>query len=200
MKKALILALIAGLMVGSAVAADAKKKKAKPITLKYFLHYPTDSAGNCGSTFMDLEDSADSGCGYVAQPANEVLYQGGSALANDWPASGGFPFKLNAKKPVTAEFQLMNFVGTEAQGHAIFELDVTATIGGKSVTLIDETKELTMAAPGSNVATFKVKLSKKLNKDKVTALYANTVVRGASNFHYFELDNNGANVTIPGLK
>lgn len=202
MKRALILALVAGLVIGSmTVAADAKKKKRlKPATLKYFLHYPSDSDGNCGATYMDLEDTEDSGCGYVFQPANEALYQTGSPLVADWPGSGGFPFKLNAKKPITAEFQLMNFLGTEAVGQAIFELDVTATVGGRSVTLIDETKEMSMTGPGTNVAQFEVKLPKKLQGKKVKGLYASTIVRGASNFHYFELDNDGAHISVPAFK
>jgi hypothetical protein len=200
MRKALILALIAGLMIGSSVTADAKKKrKPRPVTMKYFLHFPA-TGDTCGTRYMDLKDTADSGCGYTFQPANEVLTQAGQGLLAEWPAAGGFPFKLNAKKPIKAEFQLMNLLGLPAQGHAIMDFELSGTVGGKPVTLYEETQELTMAAPGSNVATFTAKVSKKLNGKPVTGLHATTNVHGASNFHYFELDQSGAYISVAGFK
>lgn len=200
MRKALILALIAGMLAGATVTADAKKRKPRPVTMKYFLHYPADSAGNCGTTYMDLKDTPDSGCGYIFQPANEALHQTGSPLLGEWPASGGFPFKLNTAKPLTGEFQLMNFLGLPAQGYAILDYELSGTVGGKPVTLAKKTLELAMVAPGSNVAEIKVKLPKKLHNKPVTGLHLTTNVRGASNFHYFELDENGAFIQLAGLK
>lgn len=44
-----------------------------------------------------------------------------------------------------------------------------------------------------HIATFEVKLAGK----KVPA---STVVHEASNFHYFELEDNGAYITIPAIK
>jgi hypothetical protein len=200
MKKALVLAMIVGLMVGSSVTADAKKRrKPRPVTMKYFLHFPAQG-DTCGTRYMDLKDSVDSGCGYTFQPANEVLTQAGQGLIAEWPATGGFPFKLNAKKPIKAEFQLMNVFGLPANGHAIFDFELSGTVGGQPVTLFEQSKEMTMAAPGSNVATFTAKVSKKLNGKPVTGLHATTNVHGASSFHYFELDANGAYISVAGLK
>lgn len=201
MRKALVLALIAGMLAGATVTADAKKKrKPRPVNMKYYLHFPADAAGTCGTTYMDLKDTPDSGCGYIFQPANEVLNQTDGPLLGEWPASGGFPFKLNTKKPLTAEFQLMNVFGLPAQGYAIFDYEISGTVGGRPVTLVENRLELAMAAPGSNVAEIKVKLPKKLNNKPVTGLHLTTNVHGASNFHYFELDEGGAFLQLAGIK
>lgn len=194
MKKIIILALAAALSVSTVGLVEAKKAAS---TRTFYLHFPS-SGGTCGTAFMDLDkDFADSGCGYTAQPANEVLITAGDPLSRDWPAADGVPFKLDTSKPLTARLALNSALGTAAIGLGIVELKVSASIGGDYVTLAEESLELIMGPPGSNVAEFEVELPKNLNGKKVTALTANTLVRGANNFHYFDLESDPAHIVVP---
>lgn len=198
MRKLTTLALAVAL---SAVAPAAVSAKA-PSELTFYLHFPA-TGGTCGSSFMDLQaDTADSGCGYQFQPANEAFHATGAqpVLTRDWPASEGFPFKLDVKQPVTAHLALMNFFGTAAAGQAVVDLKISATVKSKTVTLIEEsaTLDMTPGTAGSNIAEFEVKLPKNLAGKKFTGLTATTMVRGVNNFHYFDLDSEDmARIVIP---
>ena len=199
MKKALILAMVVALSAWPLTAVGAKKASKE---LTFYLHFPAEG-GTCGASFMDLQaDTQDSGCGYTFQPANEVFHTTGAqpVLTRDWPASEGFPFKLDVKRPVTAQLALMSFLGTPAAGQAVVELALVGTANGRPVTLVEESVTLNMvpATAGSNVAEFEVKLPKKLAGKKFRSLTATTMVRGVNNFHYFDLDRETmARIVIP---
>lgn len=199
MKKLSILALVLALSAAWLTPVGAKKA---PKELAFYLHFPSTD-GSCGTPFMDLQaDTPDSGCGYTFQPANEAFHATGAqpVLTRDWPASEGVPFKLDAKRPVTATFTLNSFIGQAAAGQAIVELKVTGTANNSSVTLVEESVTLDMApgVAGSNIAEFEVKLPKNLSGKKLTTLVATTVVRGPNNFHYFDLDGESpAHIVIP---
>lgn len=60
------------------------------------------------------------------------------------------------------------------------------------------TLDMVPATAGSNVAEFEVKLPKTLAGKKFKSLTATTMVRGANNFHYFDLDREPmATIVIP---
>lgn len=194
MRRFIVIALAAVLSAGMVGLVEAKKP-AKERT--FYLHFPSDG-GTCGTSFMDLDkDLKDSGCGYTAQPANELLYAAGDPLSRDWPAADGVPFKLDTSQPLTAKLALNSLFGTAAIGQGIVELKVSGSIGGDFVTLAEDTVELIMGPPGSNVAEFEIELPKKLNGKKVTSLSATTLVRGVNNFHYFDLERDPAHIVIP---
>ncbi|MGI8774013.1 MAG: hypothetical protein ACR2KQ_03185 [Actinomycetota bacterium] len=199
MKRTFILALVVALSATPLATVEAKKA---PKELAFYLHFPSVD-GACGAAFMDLQaDTPDSGCGYTAQPANEVFHTTGAQapLTRDWPAAEGFPFKVDVKRPVTAQLPLMSFLGTAAAGQAIVDLKLVGTAKGRSTTLFEEslTLEMVPAVAGSNVAEFEVELPKNLNGKKFTSLIATTSVRGVNNFHYFKLDGEPlAHIVIP---
>lgn len=199
MKRTFILAVAVALSAVSSTAVGAKKD---PKESTFYLHYPSTD-GTCGSPFMDLKaDTPDSACGFIFQPANEAFLATGlqEGLAYDWPASEGLPIKLDVKRPVTAQLALMNLFGTAASGQAIVNLKLVGVAKGRSATLVEEsvTLDMTPTAAGSNIAEFEVKLPKNLAGKKFKSLIATTMVRGASNFHYFDLDREPvAHIVVP---
>ena len=195
MKKLFALALAGGLLVGSIGLAEAKPRKATTTT--YFLHYSGDSS-TCGATFMDTKDGPDGGqgCGYVAQPANEVLIAAGSGLSNDWPAVGSVT--LNSAKSITMKIRVVGVAGATA-GQAILDVSLTGSKGGALVTLLEESKTMAITPLGSTFE-FTTKIPKSLNGKKVSSISLNTVMHGASTGYYIDVESQPSTVTIPSFK
>ena len=198
-KTFLTLGLITGLLFGSLGVADAAKRK--PTTKKFYLHYPAEG-GTCGTRFMDIVDSPDSGCGFTFQAANEVFVQTGAQepLTADWMAAKGLPLVLNGSKPITASIGLASFVGTPSAGAAKLHLVLEGTAGGQLITLIDETKEMQLTGQAGQTFDFSVKPPKSANGKKLTSLVAYTTVHGVSNTHGIELDSPAAFISVPTYK
>ena len=196
MKRLFALALAGGLLVGSIGLAEAKPRKATTTT--YYLHYSGD-ATTCGTTFMDTKNGPDggNGCGYTAQPANEVLIAAGDPLSYDWPASGSIT--LNAAKSITMKIRVVGAFGATA-GQAILDVSLTAAKGGSLVTLLEESKTMTITPLGSTFE-YTAKIPKKLNGQKVSSVNLNTLLHGVSTGYYIEVEGGQpSSVAIPTFK
>jgi hypothetical protein len=174
----------------------------RPVTKTFFLHYSSTAAGDCGNTYVDLKDTLDegNGCGYIAQPINEVLHQAGQGLAADWPDTSGAKFKLNTSKPIKAAIAVNDFSGLGATaGEGILDLEISASVGGKSVTLLKQSKTMTLT-PVARVFEFSKKLPKKFHRKLVTGVSVRTLVHGVSTTWFVDTEAPPSKVMIPGFK
>jgi hypothetical protein len=207
MKKALALflalGLLAGLMVGPAAGAKKKKKKKAKLVqaeLTLYMRWDDDGAGGCGGPkYLSTEDGEDpaNGCSFVAQGAQEVVIAAtGERLANDWPATEGVPFKLDASRPLSGSFAIRGHAGARAW----LEVAITGTAKDSLQDLaVGESEQYTMPTSsqlGPTVIEMEFELDKGLDKLDFTTLNLNTAIRGVHATGYIDLEAPSF-ITIP---
>lgn len=220
MKKALIVALVLGLIAGSlaAPAAAKKKKKKKPpvpvaVDQKFFLR----DADGCDTSEnqLSLLDGVDTGCWYVDSGlAYEAIVGAGlltsADLAQSWASVDGTPFALDTSKPITGEVTTSGGAcvvdggcapAPVSGGLAMLDVTVLATIAGeeKEIGLFTETFP---AVPGSpHTSAVEITLDPALEGLRVDSLRVLTYIHGASAGHgIVVLDDPASFLTIPSFK
>jgi hypothetical protein len=198
MKKIAITFMALGLVVGSlATPGLAGKKKAFKGPLDFYMHWDDDGAGGCeGAVYMDLEDKpGDTSCAFVFQGAQEVLIAGGQgALIYSFPATGGLPFKLNAKKGVTGLLAISHagIVG----GSVDFKLSGMTKKG--SATLVEESLPIEPAPPGTAEIELDLALSKKLHGQVFESLGLDVTIRGVTPNAYVDMESPASYLRVYG--
>lgn len=216
-KKLLALTMITGLVAGSAVAADAKKKPKTATVAKtatYYLSYPPGDA-NCTSAFLSTKQGPTGkpacGNGLVWGAAGEVLIASGqdqtdllglNADKRTYFAADGVPLILDAKKKLTGQLVVKSYVSAGGLagggGAAKVEIAVVGDSKNKEVVLGETTIEYT-AQPGAASPTveFSFDLNDKLNKAKFTSLGLRLRNRGATVAHGFYSTEGDTFIKVP---
>lgn len=156
MKRFVVLALTAALVVGLLGPADAKKKKPKPpkaptpIELQFLLRMDAD----CVAPFLSLTDAEDGDCVYGDGGVNDVYLESGVLdPVMHYVAADGLPLTLDASRHVTGSIGLRGWNGSGV-GPAEIDIVLFGTIAGEEVQLAsyqesytagpDETKIITL--------------------------------------------------------
>jgi hypothetical protein len=212
MRKAIITALVLGLLAGSmALPAEAKKKKKKkppvvalaPTELKFFLHWDDDGAGGCtGAQYMDLTDKeGDTGCSFTFQPAQEAFIASGAQdpLAYVWPATEGVPFTLDASRKIVIEWAMRaNFAV-----NASVEVKIEGTAGGELKEIAaGQSSTFNAALTGqTGPVALKLELDPNADLDKLTfdTLQLTSTIRGVCSC-YEGRENPGSFLVMPAFQ
>jgi hypothetical protein len=210
MRKAIVIALVGGLVAGSLVAPAAakKKKKAKPPAqvaseLKYYLHWDGDGSMDCdGMIHMNLQDTEDpgSGCEDLTLPAQEPLIAAGQPpKSRDWPADEGLPVVLDTTRKITGEITLRGGGGAQAR----IDVTLTGTTGGESIVIATgSTQSVNFAVTGQTgpqVLKFEVAPDGAVKGKTFESLVLNTAVRGVTAAAYIDLENPPSFIVVPTL-
>lgn len=214
MKRAIVLALVVGLVAGSLAApavAKKKKKGKKPalvqVDRKFFVRRD-DCAGDADNPHLSIVDEADggNGCGNLAYGApNEVIGNLDAPFAEAYPATDGVPFVLDASKDISGSLTYDGFHGTSdnpvALGAGIHQIDVvlSGTTGG-APTELGTASETFTATPGTDQYTvdFSFKPDAALDKASFEGLELSIVVRGPGAMASFlEMDDPASFITVP---
>ncbi|HET7482507.1 MAG TPA: hypothetical protein VFK89_06550 [Actinomycetota bacterium] len=189
MKKILVVALAATLVLGALAPAQAKKKKKhrKPtvtsVDQKFFMRRD-DCGGDADNTRLSLLDGPDTACWFVdAGIAYEAIDQAAGAgapfdssvLWEQYPAADGVPLTLDTSRPITGEITLYGGdcvqdpacspAGLTA-GQATFRVRVIGTVAGEDKEL--GTFEDTFTSTPGSTHTSKVSIQVDPSFDKVT--------------------------------
>lgn len=198
MRKAIVTALVLGLVAGTiALPAEAKKKKRKRIVVmqpaesKFFLHWDPDGSvpqeGCTNVTYMDTEEKVGTTCSDSTQVAQEVLIAAGQEpVTYSFPATGGIPLILDSSRKLTGEMVLRGTFTAEAY----VELILTGSVGGTEVEIAtgqtgvgngaaSNTVGGTVDLPGPAAALpFELDVNPAVNKLEATTLTLTATIRG----------------------
>ncbi|MFN2594875.1 MAG: hypothetical protein ABR579_08315 [Actinomycetota bacterium] len=213
MKKAIITALVLGLIAGS-IAAPAYAKKPKkhkkpppvatpvPVDANYYLHQNTcgDAAGD--QTTMSTTDDTDAGTGCGAAEAGiitEIYEQTGVTPPDNpvqnsgpdtttWTATDGIPFVLDGSKEIKGKIAISDFCCGDPVGASAGQATFVATVSG---TTNGEVKEIGTATVSylvtpnqyTTIVDFSIKPDASLDKASFTTLSLATTIRGETVLH-----------------
>ncbi|MEA2452647.1 MAG: hypothetical protein QOG04_1357 [Actinomycetota bacterium] len=134
MKRFLVLALSASLVLGVIGVAEAKKKKPKapvPVSLQFFLRADAD----CVAPTLSLTDGEDGDCIYGDGGLNDLYLQSGALdPVMHYVASDGLPLTLDAGRHITGTIGLRGWNGAGV-GSAQVDIVLFGTIAGEEVEL-----------------------------------------------------------------
>lgn len=137
--------------------------------------------------------SHQSGCGFIAQPLNEVyIMSGDDGLSTNYP-SAEFAFTLDASKPITGTIRLNG-----GFGQATTDLTLTAqTISGQEVLLGTDSETYTVTGSAKNMA-WSIQPPATEDKKDFASIKLNVRVRGVNLLHGAVDHRNGvSNLTVP---
>jgi hypothetical protein len=142
---------------------------------KFYLRRSLCASGNDDARLDIKKGSGEqTGCAYLAQPANQVLYdteQG--ALSTTYPAEGGVPFTMDATKPIKGELQVSGGVG---QG--IIVITLTGSANNETVELGKVVDERMLTSTGSVKIEWQMQPDPALDKADFSDLSLDVMVRG----------------------
>lgn len=218
----LAVALVGGVVAGSAEAAKKKKKPKPPVPTVMQVDqkmYLRGDACTVEARGLSLVDNADAECWYTNSGLLHDLRDGKPSPAGTdpnitWPALDGIPLTLDATKPITGEItttgghcplNLPTGPGClpmpVSAGNVTFVVKVVGEAGGEQKVIGEMTDEFA-AGPGV-VHTTKVSITPDAALDKTVfeTLTLITRVRGNSVFHgVYKLDNPSSFISIPTLQ
>jgi hypothetical protein len=115
------------------------------------------------------------GCGFIAQPANEVLIaEDGEGLSTEYAAADGLPLTLDATRPVNGSVRVSAGVGV-----VTVELELRGTVAGTEQVLAASTTTFN-GTLGTRDIPLKGNVDPKLDKKDVTAMVLKVRVRGVN--------------------
>lgn len=153
------------------------------------------ASGDDDSNLSTVKPNAShqSGCGFIAQPANEVLITTGDpGLSTNYP-SEDFAFTLDASKPITGTIRLNGGVG-----QATTELTLTGqTSSGQEVLLGTASETYTVTGAVKNMA-WSIQPAATEDKKDFSSIKLNIRVRGVNVLHGGVDHRNGVStLTVP---
>lgn len=196
LQKLVAVALVGGMVAGSLVGAEAKKKKKPKLVAKTSVFFLRNLA-ECDLTAMTLSrtDGEDTDC---YSPLNAA----GSAAGyvdHVYTASDGVPFQLNAKKPLTGTITMRNGNSVGA-GMAGVTLTLTGETGGEEATIATWESEAFPIVPAAvHTLEYEAEIDKKLNKKKFTSLTLTVTPTGATVGLYGTVEHDGPPVSLMNL-
>lgn len=122
--------------------------------------------------------SEQSGCGFIAQPANEVLIQAGEEpLSNNYATADGMPLTLDATQPITGALKVGGGVGVVTTELTLTA--VTATTPRRTVTLGTASKTFN-GTLGAVAVDFSMTPPAELDKTDLASMNLQVLTRGVN--------------------
>jgi hypothetical protein len=176
------------------VAGTTLFDEPEPSLRKFYLRRSQCASGNDDARLDIKKGSGEqTGCAYLAQPANQVLHDTGQgALSTTYPADGGVPFTLDATKPIKGELQVSGGIG-----QAVMVITLTGSANGEAVEFGQVVDERILTTTSTVKVEWQMQPNAALDKADVADLALDIVVRGYAP-NYGAIRHNGLSFfTVP---
>lgn len=182
--RVLVLALIAGLLLGSISVAEAKKKKKKkptsvPATSTFFLRHESDECSDKEKFTLSLTDGEDYDCQYAVNLAGAAA----GYVPDTYTASDGVPFKLDATEDITGVISIRSYLppANVGAGLASVTVQLSGTVDGEEEEVVLGEWSIEYTAMPGTVHTFEyeIDVDDALSEKEFTSLSA-TVAPGGT--------------------
>lgn len=178
------------------VAGTVAFETPAPSTSQFFLRRSACASGDDDARLSTESggSSEQGGCGFIAQPANEVLIAAGQEpLSNNYATADGMPITLDASKPVTGTVKMGAGVGVVTT-----EFVLTGTSAANQPLDLGRFSTTYNGTAGTRTIALSIPLDTKLDKVDVKAMNLQVITRGA-NVQSGSVDhrNGGSFLNIP---
>ena len=163
------------LSISGLVSFDEPRQEARTL----YLRRTQCANGNDDAHLSPVKpnSSQQSGCLFIAQPANEVYATLGEEPLSTTYATEDFSFTLDASKPITGNVRL-----TSGYGQGTTQIRLTAMAGNQEVLLGTDSKSYTVSGGATNVA-WSVQPPASEDKKLFSSISLNVLVRGVNVLH-----------------